>query len=182
MHKDSHYVEKALNGDLDAFDALVHKYKDRTYRMVMRMIPHPEDAKDITQEVFILVYRHLHQFHLDKRFSSWLYQITVNRCLDELRKRKGKQTVTINEDWINDDATPESQLIEREGLQAAVDHHLSLLPPQHRAVFLLRYVDDLSYGEISEVLGITTTQVRNILYRARQKLKERRALKEGIQG
>jgi len=179
MREDSYYVERALNGDLDAFDVLVRKYSNRVYAILLRMLQDPEEAKDLTQEVMIKVYHKLSNFDQKRRFSAWLYQIAVNQCLDELRKKKRRKWVSIHDSLASGTPGPEEEVMAKEKWRCLMSE-LTRLPENYRLVFLLRYVDDLSYQEIGEVLGISSTDVRNWLYRAKQKLKVQFRDKEGI--
>jgi RNA polymerase sigma factor (sigma-70 family) len=179
MHEDSRHIEQVLAGNREAFEPLVRKYAARVYRIVLRMIHHPEDAKDLTQEIFLLVYRKLASYNPDQRFAAWLYQIAVNRCIDEIRRRKGKRLVAVDDSWKSGDPGPEEIVMEREGVRYVMSE-LDRLPENQRLMFLLRFVDDLSYAEIAAVLGVSVNDVRNGLYRAKQKLRTRLDVKEGV--
>ncbi|WP_124726873.1 RNA polymerase sigma factor [Staphylospora marina] len=178
MQDEAVLVEKVLAGNREAFEPLVRKYAPRIYRVVLRMVHHSEDARDLTQEIFFQVYRKLSSYQPDRRFSTWLYQIAVNRCIDELRKRKGKRLVALNDEWVSNEPGPEKVAIDRMRVDDILKS-LDGMPENWKLIFLLRFVDDLSYSEIAEVLGISLNDVRNGLYRTRQKLRMQFQAKEG---
>jgi RNA polymerase sigma-70 factor, ECF subfamily len=180
MPDDLTLVRQVLAGDLDAFDTLVLRYKDRLYRLMLRMIGNPEDAKDLTQEVFIKVYRNLQQFDSSRRFSTWLYRIAFNRCVDELRKRDRMGAVPTDGEPPGSESA-ESIVLKQESYRSLMDRIYDL-PEHYRRVFLLKYLDDLTYAEIAHVLGITVDDVKNRLYRARKRLKEQETLRKAGNG
>ncbi len=172
-------VRKVLQGDVNAFEKLVTEYEKAVYAIAQRMTGNPEDAADMTQETFIKAYNSLGSFRGDSKFSVWLYRIANNVCLDFLRSRSRKPTVSLS---VEDDEGEESQLdvadesqspellLERGLTRDAVRRGLDTLPPDYRQILLLREIQGLSYEEISSALGIDLGTVKSRIFRARKKL------------
>ena len=172
-------IRKVLNGDTNAYEALVREYEKSVYNLALRMTGNSEDAYDMSQEAFIKAYNSLTTFRGDSKFSVWLYRIVSNVCLDYLRSRSRKPTVSLsteNEDGeeveldiADEEQTPE-KLLERGLTRDAVRRGLLSLPDDHRQILLLREIEGLSYDEISEALGLEVGTVKSRIFRARKKL------------
>ena len=175
-------VKKAARGDASAFESLVLHYQGQIYRLCFRMTGNSEDAQDMTQEAFLKAWKNLSTFQFDSAFSTWLYRLASNCCLDLLRSMKRKPTVSLtaeteDEDGeiidVADDApSPEEEAIvsqERDDLRKA----LALLDDEQRQILILRVVNDLSYTEIAEVLNIKEGTVKSRLSRARDNLRKK---------
>ena len=172
-------IRKVLNGDTNAYEALVREYEKSVYNLALRMTGNSEDAYDMSQEAFIKAYNSLTTFRGDSKFSVWLYRIVSNVCLDYLRSRSRKPTVSLsteNEDGeeveldiADEEQTPE-KLLERGLTRDAVRRGLLSLPDDHRQILLLREIEGLSYDEISETLGLEVGTVKSRIFRARKKL------------
>lgn len=176
--EDKHIVSRARRGDADAFEELVRRYEKRIYAVALRSSGSPEDAADITQEVFLQAWRSIESFRGDSGFSTWLYRIAANRCIDHARHRGAQpqtQPLLYEEEGerpIPDPApTPEERLENSElgrELAAALDE----VSEEHRSVVLLRDVSGLSYTEIAETLEISEGTVKSRLSRARLALRK----------
>ena len=175
---DKHMLVKARRGELSAFEELVRKYEKRVYAVALRSSGSPEDAADITQEVFLRAWRSIETFRGDSGFSTWLFRITMNMCVDHARHKQSQpqcQPLVIGEEDaerpIPDTApTPEEHLDNSElgrELAAALD----AVSEQHRRIVLLRDVSGMSYTEIAEVLEISEGTVKSRLARARVALR-----------
>ena len=171
---EKHILARARRGDLHAFEELVRLYEKRVYAVALRSSGSPEDAADITQEVFLRAWRSIESFRGDSGFSTWLFRITMNLCVDFARHKHAQpqtQPRGIGEEDserpIPDTApTPEEHLDNRElgrELAAALDE----VSEEHRRIVLLRDVSGLSYTEIAEVLEISEGTVKSRLSRAR---------------
>jgi len=171
MQDDNELVRLVLGGNQQAYARLVDKYKGRIFAHLYRMIGQRQDAQDLAQEVFTKAYFKLDTFHPDGNFSAWLYRVAANHCLDELRRRK--QTVkTLGEEVeLIDAKTPEDELLQKEQQQLLL-RQMKGLEEEYRSVLVLRYIDQLSYKEISKALELPTTTVQMRLHRARKKLRE----------
>ena len=177
--QESAVIKSVLNGNVNAFEALVREYEKNVYNLALRMTGSSEDAYDMSQEAFIKAYNSLASFRGDSKFSVWLYRIVSNVCLDYIRSRSRKPSVSLsaeNEDGeeveidiADEEQTPEN-LLDRRLTRDAVQRGLQSLPPDHREILLLREIQGLSYEEISEALGLEVGTVKSRIFRARKKL------------
>jgi RNA polymerase sigma-70 factor, ECF subfamily len=174
---DQEIIDCVLGGDREAFGELVRRYQDAVYRMALRRIRSERDAEDVAQEVFLNAYRRLTTYEGNAQFSTWLYRITFNTCIDWMRKASRTpalqfapgQEGDIVDSRINltDDLTAE---YDRNLVEAAVGR----LAWRYRHVVELYYFEQLSYAEIGRIVGMSEKGVESRLYRARRLL--RRAL------
>ncbi|MCL2409660.1 MAG: RNA polymerase sigma factor [Oscillospiraceae bacterium] len=178
MTEEQKIIEKVLQGDTQAFEELVIANEKIVYNLAMKMTGNIEDAQDITQEVFIKVYRGLMNFRGESKFSVWIYRMTYNLAIDFIRHR-ARSAKTIPLTYPDDDDTPlelpsMDELPEdhalREELRRNIDGCIEALSPDHRAVFTMREVAGLSYAEIAESLHVSEGTVKSRLARARQNL------------
>ena len=164
-------VQRVLSGDTEAFEALVLEHQNKVYSLALRMVGNEEDARDLAQDAFIRAFSSLSGFRGDSKFSVWLYRLTSNICIDFLRSRAKKRTVSMT--WTDDEGddageleipderfSPEAQL-ERTSMRESVQRGLESLSPQYRQILLLREVDGLSYDEIAQALGIEAGTVKS---------------------
>ena len=164
---DNTLMERCLNGDRQAFETLLVRYEKPVYNAAYRMLHDPDDARDVTQTVFLKVYEHLDQYDPSRRFFSWVYRITLNESINWLKKSSRQEA--LEQDTADEHSGPEQQAGETqtgEGMQAA----LMTIKPEYRAVIVLKHVLGCSYVEISEVLDIPEKKVKSRLYMARQLL------------
>lgn len=174
MKDDNDCVKEVLAGDKEAYGFLIHKYKDKIYTLLLRMIHDAQDAQDLTQECFIKAYHYLHSFDPERKFSSWLYRIAVNLCLNALQARQKIQRhpAEWDDEWLIDESSPESILLQKEHV-SEIREVIEELPEHYRIVLLLRYLEDMSYQEISAVLEVPISTVQVRLHRAKLKLRTR---------
>jgi len=171
------WLEKARQNDINAWEKLVKEYESMVYHIAYRMMQNEQEAKDISQEIFIKVYRNLPKFDGKSAFSTWLYRIAVNTCIDTLRKNKTKQTVSweqYTEQNKNETATyqtPENIYLQREK-QNDIMETLQNLSPEHKAIILMRDMQDMTYGEIAECLSVSLGTVKSRIARAREQFKK----------
>ncbi len=172
-------VRRVQRGDTDAFEMLVAAYEKNVFNVALQMTGNREDAQDMTQEAFIKAYSSLSTFRGDSKFSSWLYRIVSNVCLDFKRRqsRRPSSSLTVEDDEgenIQLDIADESQspeaLLERKMTREAVRAGLQQLPDEQRQILLLREIQGLSYEEIGEVMGLEAGTVKSRIFRARKKL------------
>ena len=172
-------IQAVLDGDINAYELLVKEYEKNVYNLALRMVGNSEDAADMSQEAFIKAYNSLTSFRGDSKFSVWLYRIVSNVCLDYLRSRGRRQTVSLsteNDDGedveidIADETQSPERLLDRRLTRDAVRRGLAALPPEHRQILLLREIQGLSYDEIADALGIEDGTVKSRIFRARKKL------------
>lgn len=175
-------LKKAAVGDADAFELLVLKYQMPIYNLCFRMTGNAEDAADMTQEAFLKAWKGLSSFQFESAFSTWLYRLASNTCLDYLRalRRRPQVSLTVEdndrEEQVLDipDATPtpEETLVTAEE-QRLLSEALALLEVEQRQIIVMRVVNELSYAEISSVLGIKEGTVKSRLARARENLRKK---------
>lgn len=172
-------VRKVLQGDVNAFEKLVTEYEKAVYAIAQRMTGNPEDAADMTQETFIKAYNSLSSFRGDSKFSVWLYRIANNVCLDFLRSKNRRPTVSLSTEDddgeetqldIADESQSPELLLESSLTRDAVRRGLDSLPPDYKQILLLREIQGLSYEEIAAALGIESGTVKSRIFRARKRL------------
>lgn len=172
-------VQQVLEGDTNAFEELVLEYEKKVYNVALRILGNNEDAADMTQEAFIKAYNSLSGFRGDSKFSVWLTRIVSNLCLDFLRSRNRRPTISLSmEDDDGDDVqldiadtrqSPEL-LLERSLTRESVRRGLRSLPEDYREILLLREIQGLSYDEIAAALNIEVGTVKSRIFRGRKKL------------
>ncbi len=167
---DNKLMERCIKGDRQAFETLLIRYEKPVYNAAYRMLHDPDNARDVTQTVFLKVYEHLDQFDPSRRFFSWVYRITLNESINWLKKSSHEEA--LEHETADRTSGPEQQVDDArisDGVQAA----LMMIKAEYRAVIVLRHVLGCSYAEISEVLDIPEKKVKSRLYTARQLLQER---------
>ncbi len=168
---DKELIEKSQQGDRLAFDQLVLKYRNRVMGVATRMIGDRVEAEDLAQEVFIKVYRALKGFQGASLFSTWLYRITANSCLNQRRRQnlEGQFSTSVNnpEQQLSDGASNPHTLLERKEIKITLEKAIQALAPEQRMVLILRDIEGLSYEEISDSLDLELGTVRSRLHRAR---------------
>lgn len=175
-------IQKAAKGDANAFEELVLRYQTQIYNLCYRMTGNAEDAADLTQESFLKAWKHLDSFQFDSSFSTWLYRLSTNCCLDFLRSQKRKPTISLvveNEedgeqmmDIQDDEPSPEEKVISKEEKEALL-WAMNQLDDEQRQILTLRVVNDLSYTEIAQILEIKEGTVKSRLSRARENLRKK---------
>lgn len=175
-------IEKVLAGDNNAFGELVEVYQDRVYNLALRMSGNADDAFDLAQEAFFRAWRGLAGFHFESAFSTWLFRLTSNVCLDWLRAKKRRPTVSLT--TLDDEGeevqmeirdpgkSPEELLLAAEDRKALVKA-LNELPVEYREILTLRAINDLSYEEIGRILNLREGTVKSRLSRARLALRNK---------
>jgi RNA polymerase sigma-70 factor (ECF subfamily) len=172
-------VERATNGDQKAYADLLGRYRDAIYFMLLKMVNNPDDADDLTIEAFGKAFKNLHQYTPNYAFSTWLFKIATNNCIDYIRKRRGGQTISIDQakeghDEVpihiqTDDPDPEESMISDQKVRL-MREIVSKLKPRYRKLIEMRYFDELSYEEIAEELELPIGTVKAQLFRARELL------------
>lgn len=171
-------IRSVLDGNINDFEQLVTAYEKNVYNLALRMVGDPDDAADITQETFIKAYRALGSFRGDSKFSSWIYRIASNVCLDFLRSRSRRAQVPLS--FENEDAegevelpdmsqNPEEVLMKKLSMEA-VRRGMEKLPPKQRQILVLRELCGLSYAELAQTLSVEEGTVKSRIFRARKRL------------
>jgi RNA polymerase sigma factor (sigma-70 family) len=174
--QDSELVLQFQNGDESAFNRLVLKYQERMFKLAYKMIRNLEDAKDLTQEVFVKAYRGLKNFKGESSFSTWLYQIGVNSAINYCNSKKWRNLISIFQ--IQEPAAVWGnpvQDMKLDEMSRTVDSAILSLPPQQRAVFVLRHYDELPYQEIAKLTGRTEGALKANYFQAVKKLQKKLA-------
>lgn len=166
-------VALAKRGDTDAFAQLVQTYETSVYRLALRMCGNVHDAEEVAQEAFVAAWKGLPSFRGESKFSSWLYQLTTNAAINFLRKEKRHRIATPLEDEMElaAESSPQ-QAAEDAELREALQQALDALTPEHRQIFLLRQMRQLSYDEIGQLLGLENGTVKSRLNRAKKQLRQ----------
>jgi RNA polymerase sigma factor (sigma-70 family) len=170
---DQHYINLVLNGDTNAFAALVDRYKDMVYTLSLRMIRNREEAEELAQDTFIKVYRSLGKFKGESKFSTWLYKVAYNTCLDRLKKNKGEQYVIAIDAYTEEQVAALNNAfdtIEDKERKQMLQDCLHLLPGEDSFLLTLYYFEEQSVKEISKIIGVTSNHVKIKLFRSRKKL------------
>lgn len=174
-------VTRAKAGDDEAFAQLMRDNEKRIYNLTLRMTGNPEDAMDLAQEAFLNAWRGLKFFKGDSAFSTWVYRLASNACIDHLRRKKRRQDISVpmpvDEE---DDTAPEipderfqpEQELERQELRRTVAAGLEQLSDEHRQVLVMREINGLSYQEIGDILDLEAGTVKSRIARARNSLRK----------
>ena len=171
-------IQRAAKGDSRAFDELLGVHERKMYALCLRMCGNPDDAQDCLQEAMLRVFRSLKGFKGDSAFSTWLYRVTMSACLDELRRRKSRPSMSLDTlveaGWSPADAdpTPEQHAITAQ-TQVEVQRMISELGEDMRAAVVLRDIHGCSYEEIARILGINIGTIKSRISRGREKLREK---------
>ena len=185
--REEELIRRAAQGDDGAFEQLVLAHQRQVHNLCLRICCNEADAMDLSQEAFIRAWRGLGQYQFGAEFSTWLYRLTRNVCIDFLRAQKRRQTVPLH---LNDDEGetelplpdtaegPEERAVAGER-RRALAQAMQALSPEHREILTLRVIEDLPYEQIAQILGVRTGTVKSRLARARISLKN--ILKSGNQ-
>ncbi len=170
---DAALAERASRGDRRALEQLLDRHADRVHAICRRIVVHPEDALDATQEAMIAIARGIARFDGRAAFSTWCYRVATNAALDELRRKRRRPLPADPTDPATPElARTEPSLEERAGIRLDVDAALATLPDEFRVAVVLRDLCDLDYAEIADVLDIPPGTVRSRISRGRALLVE----------
>ncbi|WP_054709002.1 RNA polymerase sigma factor SigW [Bacillus sp. JCM 19041] len=175
-------IKEIKQGDEQAFAELVDLYKDKVYQVAYRMVGHAQEAQDVAQEAFLRAYTNLDKYDTTRKFSTWLFRIATNVAIDRLRKRKpdfylqetvkGTENMTYESQLAATDDLPEEQVVQME-LQEWIQSEINELPPKYRTAIILKYIEDLSLKEISEIMDMPVATVKTRIHRGREALRKR---------
>lgn len=184
---EQHLLERAKQGDYDAFMQLIEPHEQRLYNLALRVTGSKEDAEDVLQDTLLNALEHLNEFRGEAAFGTWLYRIAMHNAFRVLKKRRGGEVVSLEEltaERTEEDDEPfphpefiaewrdPAEIAEQNELRRIFDEAIQQLPENYRAVFLLRDVEGLSTKEVAEILGISEGNVKTRLLRARLRLRE----------
>jgi RNA polymerase sigma-70 factor (ECF subfamily) len=172
-------ISESLGGRSAAFGELVSRYQDRLFNAVVRIVDHPEDARDIVQDAFINAYQSLASFKGDAEFYTWLYRIAFNSAVSYRRRRRllvslesGREGEGAIDPLDPSEETRPEAAIERADDERTVQNALNRLSPEHRTVLVLKEIDGLKYEEIADVLDVPIGTIRSRIHRARLELRD----------
>ncbi len=181
---DADLMLRVKQGDIAAFEELVEKYKQPVINLIYRTLPDATEAEDLAQNVFIQVYKSAHRYQVAARFSTWLYTIARNLCLNEIRRRSRHPADSLDEVHSDNEDQPARQfedvktfappetLLQGE-LQDKIEEALAELPENQRTAILLCRQDELSYEEIAKLLGCSLSATKSLIHRGRETLKQK---------
>jgi RNA polymerase sigma-70 factor, ECF subfamily len=174
-------IKQVLKGDQSAFAELVELYKDKVFQICYRMLGNRHEAEDIAQEAFIRAYVNIETFNQNRKFSTWLFRIATNLCIDRIRKKKpdyyldaevaGTEGLTMYSQVAADVQMPEDE-VENMELQETIQKEISKLPEKYRSVIVLKYIEELPLQEISEILDMPLGTVKTRVHRGREALRK----------
>lgn len=166
-------INQIIAGNTQLFSVLVDRYKNLVFTLALQMLKHYEEAEEVSQDTFVKVYKSLHKFKGDSKFSTWIYRVTYNTCLDRLKKLKRHHaeiaidTFTINKVKVLDNALEQLERTEHEAL---IKKCLQLLPGDESFLLTLYYFEEQSLEEISKVVDLKPNHIKVKLFRIRKKL------------
>lgn len=173
-------IKEVKKGNVQAFEDIVSFYQNKVYFICFRMIGNKQEAEDLAQEAFIRAYTNLDSFDERRKFSTWLYRIATNLTIDRIRKKKpdyyldaeirGTDGLDMYDQLAMDEALPEEQ-VENLELRGYIQTEITALPPKYRSVIVLRFLEELSLQEISEVLDMPVGTVKTRIHRGREILR-----------
>ncbi|MFD0051797.1 RNA polymerase sigma factor SigW [Actinomycetes bacterium NPDC127524] len=174
-------IKQVLKGDQNAFSEIVELYKDRVYQLCYRMLGNSHEAEDMAQEAFLRAYINIRSFHIQMKFSTWLYRIATNLCIDRIRKKKpdyfldaeiaGTEGLDLYSQIASEISNPEEE-IESMELQNTIQEEILKLPEKYRSAIVLKYIEELSLKEISEILDLPVGTVKTRIHRGREALRK----------
>ncbi len=166
-------IERAQKGDQSAFQTIVDKYRTQVASIAYKMVGDYEDAKDISQIVFVKTYQNLQDFDTSKKLSTWLYRITINASIDFIRKHKKHKHELLDNIFgeLREKKADVEKLYQRSLIDWAIKSSMEALNPRQKAVFVLRDLEGLDIKEVAQITGMPQATVRWYLHRARSKLR-----------
>lgn len=173
-------IKQVLKGDQNAYAEIVELYKDKVFQLCYRMLGNRHEAEDMAQEAFIRAYVNIASFNINLKFSTWLYRIATNLCIDRIRKKKpdyyldaevaGTDGLTMYSQIPANTTSPEDE-VESIELQEVIQREITRLPEKYRSVIVLKYIEELSLNEISEILDMPLGTVKTRIHRGREALR-----------
>ncbi|HTG45688.1 MAG TPA: sigma-70 family RNA polymerase sigma factor [Verrucomicrobiae bacterium] len=181
---DAALMLRVRNGDRDAFELLVDKYKQPVINLAYRTVNDATEAEDLAQHVFLQVFKAAHRYQVSAKFSTWLFTIARNLCLNEIRRRSRHRAESLDETFAGDDEQPIRQIEDVKTfappdallhgeLEEKIQQGLADLPEKQRTAILLCRQDELSYEQIAEILGCSVSATKSLIHRGRETLKQK---------
>jgi RNA polymerase sigma-70 factor (ECF subfamily) len=170
---DSQLVKRCQAGDISAFDDIVHRHKDRIYRLVYRMLRDSDSVNDVAQDIFVRAYRRINDFQYRSSFSTWLTRVAMNHCINYLRRKKRFRFFPAGILPNANSSDEPHAVVERTEECEKVYQAINALSPNGKAVIILHYFEDHSCGEVASILDCSIGTVKSRLFHARRELKKR---------
>lgn len=178
MQNDRETIERILAGDLNSFKSLINQHKTLVIGMIRRITKDQNDVEDLCQEVFVKAFKNLDRFKFESKLSTWIGQIAFTTALNHVKKVSGKKHLTVDLDAFENthqtSDNPESLLIQK-NTSAYIQGEVAKLPLPYRTILTLYHLQELSYIEIGEIMGLPDGTVKSYLFRARKLLKDKLA-------
>lgn len=182
LDPDAALMLRVKQGDMAAFEELVEKYKQPVTNLLFRTLPDATEAEDLAQHVFLQVFKSAHRYRVSAKFSTWLYTIARNLCLNEIRRRSRHPADSLDAPHPDNEDQPIRQyedtknalppdLVLRDELTRKIEEALADLPENQRTAILLFQEDEMSYEEIAQVLGCSLSATKSLIHRGRESLK-----------
>ncbi|EOD00937.1 RNA polymerase sigma factor [Caldisalinibacter kiritimatiensis] len=182
-------INEIKKGNIDLFQKIVDKYKNKIFSMAYKFTNDYNEAQDLSQEIFLKIYNRIDSFRYDSKFSTWIYSISMNTCLDWKRKRKKMKVIifssmdkenkfTLEENIRDEEVLPDEKVIGRE-MDREVHKIIYELPNIYKTVIIMYHFNNMSYSEISSHLNIPAKTVETRLYRGRRILRDKLSKAEG---
>lgn len=170
---DQHFITQIIGGNTNAFSVLVDRYKDLIFSLALKMVKNREEAEEVAQDTFIKIFNSLDKFKGDSKFSTWIYKVAYNTCLDRIKKNKKDEGNILIDDFsehlVKTVENALSKMMDEERKKSIQDC-LNLLPRDEGFLLTLFYFEDQSLEEIAKIMDITSNNVKVKLFRSRQKL------------
>ncbi|MDR3688611.1 MAG: sigma-70 family RNA polymerase sigma factor [Fimbriimonas sp.] len=179
LDTDGALVKRARDGDYSAFEKLFDRHRTLVYRFAYQMTSRRDDAEDIVQEAFVRAYQNLHRYRDEAKFTTWLLRIVTNLCTDQARMSQRRSALEQQEaagalDWMTSGETEDPvHNLEADRRSRALKKALNALPAHHKAVIVLRDIEEREYPDMAAILGCTVGGAKLRVLRARRALKER---------
>ncbi|MFJ7935133.1 RNA polymerase sigma factor SigW [Sporosarcina sp. NPDC096371] len=174
-------VNEVLKGHQDAFEEIVTLFQHRLYQVCYRMLGNAQEAEDIAQEAFVRAYTNIHTYDQNRKFSTWLFRIATNLCIDRIRKKKpdyyldaevpGTEGLDMYSQIAAPGELPEDQ-VEKMEMQERIHYEIGRLPDKYRSVIILRYIEELPLQEIGDILKLPLGTVKTRVHRGRDALRK----------
>lgn len=184
MTNEDKLIRKAQKGDVPAFERIISDYQNVVYSVAYRYADNAEDAADMSQEIFLKMFKSINTFQFKSKLSTWIYRVATNTCIDLVKKAKRDgSTYSINEGYensdgdmkyseITDDSSQPDVVAEKSEMRDVINTAISELNEDYRTVIILRDIQGLSYDEISEIIDCSVGTVKSRISRGRKKLRE----------
>ena len=169
---ENNLIDKASVGDLDAFNNLIDRYKNQVFHLSLKILKIREDAEEVAQDVFLKLYKNIKKFDKKARFSTWVYRITYNECISRIRKKKRNLNIDSleNLEFQLQLVETEFEKVDIDKKKELIERSLNVLDEESKTIVLFYYYYDKSVAEIGDIVGLTESNTKIRLFRARKKL------------